>query len=195
MKKLSYKIINGITIYRIVAAPILVYLAVTKNLDLFKWLLPVSFFTDLIDGYLARRFKVTSIAGSKLDSIGDDLTIVAAIIGAFFFNPQFINEELIIIAGLFGLLLLQNVLALLRYKKTTSFHTYLAKTAALFQGFFFILLFFFKEPFYLLFYIAAIFTFLELVEEIILVLILSKWETNVKGIYWILKRKNTGQHL
>lgn len=194
MQKLSYKIINGITIYRIVAAPILVYLAVTKNQDVYKWLLPVSFFTDLIDGYLARRFKVASILGSKLDSIGDDLTIVAAIIGAFFFKPQFIEEELVIIAFLFGLLLLQNVFALIRYKKITSFHTYLAKTAALFQGFFFILLFFFKDPVYLLFYVAAAITFLELVEEIILVFILTKWDTNVKGIYWVLK-KNKVQHL
>lgn len=190
MQKLSYKIINSITIYRIVAAPILAYLALAKNQDIFKWALAISFFTDLIDGYLARRFKVTSILGSKLDSIGDDLTIVAAIIGAFVFKFQFIKEELVIAAVLLGLLFFQHIFSLIRYKKITSFHTYLAKTAAIFQGSFFILLFFLKEPIYLLFYFASIITFLDLIEEIILIFILPKWETNVKGIYWVLKRKN-----
>lgn len=189
MEKLSYKIINSITIYRIVAAPLLAYLAFTKNQDVFKWLLLISFFTDLIDGFLARRFKVVSILGSKLDSIGDDLTIVAALIGVFVFKFQFIKNELIIVGILLVLLIMQHVFALFRYSKITSFHTYLAKTAAVFQGSFFILLFFFEEPIYPLFYVAAIITFLDLVEEIILILILPKWEANVKGIYWVLKRK------
>jgi len=189
MQKLSYKIINSITIYRIIAAPLLAYLAFTKNLDLFKWLLAISFSTDLIDGYLARRFKVTSTVGSKLDSIGDDLTIVAALIGLFVFKYQFIHEQIVILGILFALYILQNVLAFMRYKRMSSFHTYLAKTAAILQGLFFILLFFFKEPVYFLFYGASIITFLDLLEEIILVLILPQWETNVKGVYWVWKRK------
>lgn len=189
MQKLSYKIINSITIYRIIVAPLLAYLAISKNLDVFKWLLTISFFTDLIDGYLARRFKVTSKFGSKLDSVGDDLTIVAAMVGAFVFKFQFITEELMVISILFGLLILQNVCAFIRYKKMTSFHTYVAKIAAFLQGSFFLLLFFFNEPIHFLFYFAAIITFLNLVEEIILILILPKWEANVKGIYWVLKRK------
>lgn len=189
MLKLSYKIINGITIYRIIAAPLLIYLAYIKNLDIFKWLLCISFMTDLIDGYLARRFKVTSIIGSKLDSIGDDLTIVAAIIGAFVFRYQFIIEEIIPLLILLGLFIIQNTLAFIRYRKMTSFHTYLAKIGAILQGAFFILIFFFIEPLYFLFYTAAIITGLNLIEEIIMILMLPKWEANVKGIYWILKRR------
>ncbi len=71
----------------------------------------------------------------------------------------------------------------------TSYHTSLAKIAAIFQGSFFILLFFFIEPIYFLFYTAAIITSLNLIEEIIMILMLPKWEANVKGIYWIMKRK------
>lgn len=192
MQKLSYKIINGITIYRIVAAPLLAYLAFTKNQEVFKWLLFISFFTDLIDGYLARRFKATSIVGSKLDSLGDDLTIVAAIIGVFIFKFHFIQEVIVIVYILLGLFFIQHICAFIRYRKITSFHTYMAKTAAILQGSFFILLFFFEDPVYLLFYVAALLTFLDLVEEIILVLMLPKWEANVKGIYWVLKRKKDG---
>ncbi|MBC7693908.1 MAG: CDP-alcohol phosphatidyltransferase family protein [Burkholderiales bacterium] len=189
MHTLSYKIINSITIYRIIAAPLLSYLAFIKNQDVFKWLLLLSFFTDLIDGYLTRRFKATSILGSKLDSIGDDLTIIAAIIGVIIFKYQFIIEEIIPLGILLGLFIVQNVLAFVRYRKMTNFHTYLAKIAAILQGSFFILLFFFTQPIYILFYVAAIITGLNLIEEIIMIFMLPKWKANVKGIYWVLKRK------
>jgi CDP-diacylglycerol--glycerol-3-phosphate 3-phosphatidyltransferase len=189
MLKLNYKVINGISIYRIIASPVLAYLAFTRNLDLFKWLLLISFLTDLIDGFLARQFKVTSVLGAKLDSIGDDLTIVAAIIGAFVFKFDFIKEEIIPLMILLVLFLIQNTLAFIRYRKMTSFHTYIAKIAAILQGSFFILIFFFSEPLYYLFYTAAIITGLNLIEEIIMILMLPNWEANVKGIYWIMKRK------
>jgi CDP-diacylglycerol--glycerol-3-phosphate 3-phosphatidyltransferase len=41
-----------------------------------------------------------------------------------------------------------------------------------------------------LFYAAALVTTLDLIEEIILVWLLPKWEINVKGLYWVYKRKN-----
>lgn len=188
MHKKSFYVINAITFYRILAAPVLVYLIYTNNINLFKYLLPVSFFTDLIDGYLARKFKATSIFGSRLDSIGDDLTIIAAIIGVFVFKKEFIDANFELVFIMIGLLVIQNIVALIKYRKTTSFHTYLAKISAVFQGCFLILLFLLPEPIYLLFYLAAIFTILDLLEEIIMVFIMPKWKANIKGIYWVLKK-------
>ena len=105
MKK-SFYLINLITLYRLVAALVLVILIFNKKFDLFKWLLALSFFTDLIDGFLARKFKVSSILGSRLDSIADDSTVVAALIGLFVFKPDFIQEEMNFLLGLFVLFLL-----------------------------------------------------------------------------------------
>ena len=156
---------------------------------MFKWFLTVSFFTDSIDGYLARKYKVASIVGSKLDSIGDDLTIVAAIAGMLVFKLQFIKDHMVIIAVLLALLILQNIFALIRYGKVTSFHTYLAKIAAVFQGVFLILVFFLPAPVYELFYAASVITILDLAEEIVLIFILPNWESDVKGIHWAVKRK------
>jgi len=188
VRKLSYRVINGITIYRILAAPVLIYLIFANRFDIFKWLLLFSFFTDFIDGFLARKFKVTSILGSRLDSIGDDLTILAAITGLFIFDPVFIRKELVILVVLFSLFLFQILVSIIRYGKLTSFHTYLAKSAALLQGIFFILYFLLSQPILLLFYAAAIVTALDLIEEIVIVFVLPKWEANVKGIYWVMKK-------
>jgi len=191
MNKRSYYLVNGITLYRLLAAPILVCLIFAGKIDLFKWLLAVSFSTDAIDGFLARKFKVASAYGSKLDSIADDLTILAAVIGLFVLKRDFINDNLVIVSILLGLFVLQNILSLIKYRKLSSFHTYLAKVAAVVQGSFLILMFLLPEPVYPLFYAAVIISALDLVEETILVIIIPKWRTNVKGLYWVIKERKT----
>ena len=191
MKSTSYYFINGITLYRLVAAPFLVFLIFTGRIEIFKWLLGISFFTDLIDGWLARKFKVASVLGTILDSIADDCTVLAAVTGMIVLKADFFYSELPILMVLLGLFAVQNITALIRYKKITSFHTYLAKTAAILQGTFFILLFFLPEPVYVLFYAAAIITAVELAEEIILVFYLPEWKANVKGLFHVIsERKN-----
>ena len=193
MKKDTHKpawyVINGITLYRIIAAPFLLVLIFTSQYDLFKWLLGLSFFTDLIDGFLARKYNVASILGTRLDSIGDDLTVLVGIIALFIIKLEFIKEQKFIFLFLLLLFMIQTIYALIRYGKMTNFHTYLAKTAALLQGIFLLVTFFSDEPNVILFYAAAIITILELIEEIILVKLLQDWETNVKGIYWVLKKQ------
>ena len=187
--KQAWYIINGITLYRIIAAPFLLLLIFTGQFDIFKWLLGVSFFTDLIDGFLARKFKVTSILGTRLDSIGDDLTVLVAVIALFVTKMEFIKEQKVIFIILLSLFLIQTLYAFTRYGKITSFHTWLAKTAALLQGVFLLHVFLTDKPNLILFYGAAIITILELTEEIILVSLLPDWQTNVKGIYWVLRKK------
>lgn len=188
MQRTSYYLINAITLYRLISAPLLVLLLIFPRQDIFKWLIAFSFFTDSIDGWLARKYKVESPTGAKLDSIADDLTILVALAGLYVFKTEFIQEQLAIILVLLALLVLQTSYALFKYRKTSSFHTYMAKMAAILQGSFMILAFFMTEPLSLLFYIAAFVTGIELIEEIIITYYLPVWETNVKGLYWVIKR-------
>lgn len=185
----AYYMINGITLYRIITAPLLVILLFKGEQELFKWLLGVSFFTDLIDGVLARTFKVTSILGTRLDSIGDDLTVLVAILGLGVLQPRFFIEQWTILVPLGILFLLQTGFALYRYGRITSFHTYLAKLAALAQGIFLLSFFFFETINYPLFYSAAFITIAELAEEIIIVWVLPQWKSNVRGLWWVLQKK------
>ncbi len=189
MNKRNYYLVNGITLYRIVAFPVLVLLIFNKQIDWFKWLLALSFCTDAVDGFFARRFSVTSIAGATLDSVGDDLTVLAGIIGMIVFKNAFFKEEIFPVILLASLFALQTGIAFIKYGRMTSFHTYAAKIAAVAQGSFLILLFFLPEPLYQLFYSAMLITALELVEEIIITFMLPEWKANVKGLYWIVKRR------
>lgn len=187
--KVSYYVINGITLYRLIAAPGLLILMVLGEIDIFKWLLAFSFFTDSIDGFLARRYKVTSVMGARLDSLADDMTTVVAVIALFVLKKDFVLDNIIAIVILLAFYVIQTGMALAKYKRVSSFHTYLAKLAAVFQGVFLILVFFLPEPPVILFYAAVIVTILDLIEEMVLVVILPEWEVNVKGVYWVKRRK------
>lgn len=185
----AVRMVNIITLYRIITSPLLIFLIFLDQLNIFKWLLLASFSTDAIDGRLARKYKAVSILGSKLDSIGDDLTVLVGIIALLKTNPEFIKEQAFVMIGLLGLFFIQLSLSLFKYKKLSSFHTYLAKMAAVSQGFFLLSVFFFETIFYPLFYTALVITAFELIEEIILTLLLPKWKNDVKGLYWVLKKE------
>ena len=187
MRPHNFYLVNGITLFRLIAAPLILAFVFTDQPVIFGYLLGACFFTDVIDGYLARKLGVASVFGAKLDSLADDLTFAAAILGAVVFKLDFLFDHIRIIGPLVGIYFLQLLLALLRYHRVSSFHTYLAKIATLLTGSFFILLFITEKPSYLLFYAATFASTLDLLEEIILVFMLPTWRPNVKGIYWILK--------
>ena len=193
MPTTGYYLVNGVTLYRAVSSVFLLYFIWTRNVEVFKWLLAISFFTDVIDGFLARRFMVSSIMGARLDSLADDLTVLMGILGIFRFQPEFLQQELPWIIILIAMYLIQTTMALVRYGRVSSFHTYMAKGAAILQGSFLILIFFLPEWPLALFHLAAVFTILDLIEEIILVLVLPEWESDVKGLYWV-KKKNRGKN-
>lgn len=166
----------------------MVWLALNHQFNTFKWLIALGFFTDAIDGYLARRYGVNSKLGAMLDSIADDLNLAAAILGVYVLDPDFFVKERITILIMAGLYLTQTLLALIKYHQLTTFHTYLAKTAAVLQGLFLIAFFFLGQPLYWLFYIMAVVTAMELVEEIVLILRLSHSQNDIKGLFWLRKK-------
>jgi CDP-diacylglycerol--glycerol-3-phosphate 3-phosphatidyltransferase len=185
MRKSSYYTVNGITLWRVVMAPLVIFLAIKGDEGLFKWLLAISFLTDAVDGILARRYHISTKTGARLDSMGDDLTILAGFAGMLVFHFDFVRQELIPLVILAGLFFLQVVLALYRYGKMTAFHTILAKGAAILQAVFLLTMFFWPEVQKLLFYAAAALTVLDLAEEIVLVMLLREWRADVKGLYWL----------
>lgn len=193
MHRTAYYVVNAITLYRLAAAFVLFALILGDRVDIFKWLLAVSFFTDMIDGYLARKYHVDSVWGARIDSLADDFTMLVGIIATCVLKPDFIRSEFVMVAVLLGLYVVQTVLAIIRYHRISSFHTYLAKGAALLQGSFLILLFFLPTPPTVLFYIASTVTILDISEEIILVLLLREWQTDVKGLYWVLRKQRQRQ--
>lgn len=192
-EKTSYIVVNSITMYRLVSAPILLVLAWLGYHDLFKWLIAFSFFTDAIDGPISRRYKVTSVFGAKLDSVADDATVIVSTLALWFINPDFLREHWKALAIMIGVLGIQITAALVAYGKVTSFHTYLAKAAAVVQALFFFAILFELPMAVEMFYAAIGISILQLVEEIAMIIVLPQWKSDVKGLYWALKERRAGR--
>lgn len=182
----NYNIADWFSFYRIAAAPILILLIVLDQRLLFTWFLLISYTTDAIDGFLARKLKITSTRGSQLDSMGDQITLVIGLIGLYFFEPDFIKKNLILILIVFIPYIIQMLIAFIKYGKATAFHTYLAKLSAMTQAVFILWLLFF-EPVYWLFYVLIVIGLIETIEEIALIFMYDEWVAGVKGYYWARK--------
>ena len=182
----NFNIADWFSFYRILAVPLLVTLIWLGERELFTWFLLVSYSTDAIDGFLARKLKIASARGSQLDSIGDQITLVVGLIGLLVFENEFMMTNYVLIFIVFIPYILQMILAFYKYGKATAFHTYLAKSSAVLQGVFILFTLFFT-PVYWLFYLMIVIGVLETIEEITLIYMYDKWVDNVKGIYWALK--------
>ena len=69
----DFNIADWISFYRIMAVPVLIYFIGRGEREIFTWLLGVSYATDAIDGFIARKLKISSARGSQLDSYGDQV--------------------------------------------------------------------------------------------------------------------------
>ena len=184
----NYNIADWFSFYRIAAAPFLIVFILLSDREIFAWLLLISYCTDAIDGFLARKLKITSPRGSQLDSMGDQITLVLGLIGLFVFETSFIKENIILITIAFIPYIIQMIIAYLKYGKATAFHTYLAKLSAMVQSIFILWSLFFS-PDYPLFYIMIGIGLLETFEEIVLIYMYDNWASDVKGIYWAYRDK------
>ena len=184
----NFNIADWFSFYRIFAAPILLLLIYLDQRLIFTWLLLISYSTDTIDGFLARKLKITSPRGSQLDSIGDQITLIMGLLGLFYFETNFIKANLFLILIAFIPYIIQMILAYLKYGKATAFHTYLAKLSAILQSLFILWSLFFT-PNYTLFYIMIIIGLIETFEEITLIFMYDNWASDVKSIIWALRDK------
>ena len=184
----NFNIADWFSFYRVLIAPILLALIIFDLRLIFTWFLLISYATDAIDGYLARKLKITSPRGSQLDSFGDQITLIIGLIGLFYFETPFIKTNIILIVIVFIPYVIQMLIAYRKYGKATAFHTYLAKLSAILQSLFILWSLFFS-PEYALFYIMIVVGLLETFEEIMLIFMYDNWASDVKGIYWALKDK------
>lgn len=181
---------DWISIYRIIAIPVLVIALLVKMDIVFGIFLGLSLISDLIDGYVARKFNMATRRGARLDSIGDAFTFIMAFIGIIVLRNDFLQENWVLITTTVILYLAQILVSIILFEHPTSYHTYLAKAAAFLQGCFILTLLLVGTYDWLLFITVGI-TIAEIIEEFILIFIIGGEPVNVKGLFWILRdRKN-----
>ena len=179
---------NAISIARIAASPVLVGLALAGQESGYTWLLLPALASDILDGLIARWFHLQSALGAKLDSIGDLLVTLAALFGIWTFHPEVYLDHWPALALFMATGVLEYVLAMLRYGRLSSFHTWSSKVAGtLLVAFVFVLFLDGFNPAW--FYLAIGTAVLASLEEYALLALVPQWRSNVRGIWVILRER------
>lgn len=184
----TYNIAEWIPFLRIVAVPF-IFATILMDVRVYTGILFLAIFaSDALDGFVARTYNLVTRRFAILDSTGDVLMLLIGIYGFYFYETAFFLDNLPVISITIGLYLLQQTISLIRFGKITSFHTVSAKAAAVVQAVFLASMFIFGViPW--LFIITIAISIIETVEEILLIFIIREWQYNLKGLYWILKKK------
>ncbi len=187
-KKEFWTIPNLITTYRLLMVPVILYFAISGREKLFAIFLVINLVSDIIDGYIARRFKMETEIGAKLDSFADNFNYVLAFIGFFIFKLEDFRPHIISLIIFFSMLVLTVIVPLIKFRKFPSYHLYTTKIGGYIQGAFFICLFTigFITPFY---YFMIAWGIMGAVECIAIDLLIPEMRSNVKGLYWVLKER------
>lgn len=189
-KEKIWNVPNALSFYRLAIFPYILYLAFTGNEDLFAVFLCISLVTDILDGFIARYFKLQTKFGAQLDSLADIGVYVLAVYGIIKFKSDEIGSSMIYFWIFLAILILEILVALIKFRRNSSLHLYSAKITGYLQGIFFFLLFAWGFQ-YELFIIAMVFGTMARTEEIIILLKIKEMRSDAKGLYWILKEEKS----
>jgi CDP-diacylglycerol--glycerol-3-phosphate 3-phosphatidyltransferase len=175
---------NAISLYRLLTFPLILVLALVGNEYWFVILISINLVTDILDGFIARRFNLTTRFGAALDNLADIGTYILALTGLFIFKWLEIQPYAWLLYLFFFVFALSYLVAFLRFRKIPGLHIYSAVIAGYLQGVFFFVLFVFG--FHLWFYYIAVgWGVIAYIEKIIILLIVDDIRPGLKGLVWI----------
>jgi phosphatidylglycerophosphate synthase len=183
---------NLLSCGRLLLVPILLALAWNNQPHIFLPCLTVSILTDAADGFLARRCKVASEFGARLDSWADFGTTVALPFCAWWLRPDVIHQEAVALGIAAFFFLTPIAVGFVKYRRLTSYHTWGAKlvfvvvsitVVAIFAG----------GPGWLLRFAVPLIVVSQ-IDELAITLMLPEWHANVPSSWHALQiKRNSAQ--
>ncbi|MCP4188440.1 MAG: CDP-alcohol phosphatidyltransferase family protein [Gammaproteobacteria bacterium] len=179
-----YNLPNAVSFLRVLLVPVLFYLAINQQPYWFFGAVLFSEFTDVLDGYLARKLNQMTIVGSHLDSWGDFLIYVSMAACAWILWPALVAEYWLYIGLIVLSFTLPVIVGLIKYQSLTSYHTWSVKTAVAVTVVGYLLLFsgILDWPIKL----AAAVCIYAAAEEIVITLISEKERVNVRSVWHVI---------
>lgn len=120
---------NALTGLRLLLVPVLWALALMGQ----AWLVGagtlLAWFTDMIDGPLARRLGSTSRWGSTFDSVADHVLSTSLVLWLVLLRPEFVREQFPLLLGWSILALSTVAVGMIRFGKPGDLHLYSGKLA------------------------------------------------------------------
>ncbi len=189
MDKKLLNVPNALSLYRLLSFPFVLFMALAGIEDLFVFFILFNLITDILDGVIARAFKLQTDFGARLDSLADVGTYILAIVGVFKFKFFDFEPHFYTFFSFIGLFIMTEIFSLLKFGKPPCLHLYACKLGGYIQGAFFFLLFAygFYTGFY---YFMVIWGILAFVEHLLVQILIDQMIPNQKGLYWVLKSRN-----
>ncbi len=186
-----WSLANALTAFRLViAAPFMLVFAIAGQREFFLWMLVASFFTDFIDGTVARLSGPPSRFGAVLDSWADVTAYVAIAISVWLLWPEVVRREWTPFTAIVAGFAAPSLIGLAKFGRFTSYHTLLVKAAvaATAVG---LLLLLWGGPAWP-FRLAAALAVLAAVEEIAITSVLEQPRSDVRGIFAVWRSRRRG---
>ncbi len=178
---------NTLSAARIVAAPVLLWFVALSDVVAFTWVLLPAMLTDVADGWIARSRHVRSRLGSRLDSVADTLLLCAGLAGVVAFKREVLVDHAWWCAAALALWGLECSVAFARYRRLSSFHTYLSKAAGVLLALYAAVLFIHGHEDWL-FHAAIGVAMAASLEELLLLRRFPQWRADVRGLWWVKRR-------
>ncbi len=180
---------NFISLYRLLAFPVILFMALTGREHWYVILLCISLVSDVLDGNLARLLKQQTHFGAALDNLADICTYAMALLGLFIFKWDEIEPHSWLLFLFLGVFVISYIVSFARFGKIPGLHLYSAVSAGYIQSIFFFVLFVFG--FYpWMYYLAVGWGVIAYIEKIFVLFVLDDIKIGVKGLYWLLKKNN-----
>lgn len=177
---------NVLSGYRLLIAPFILWLIIDRNESLFAVFICISLVTDMLDGMIARVFKMATRFGARLDSLADMGMYVLAIYGALVFKWDDIQPDIWMLYVFLGTYITAHVFSLIKFRSYPSLHLYSCKSGGYLQGIFFFVLFAYDYVPWL-YFLALGWGVLSYIEELLVLIVLPEMRSNARGLYWVLK--------
>ena len=172
---------NVLSIFRLASSPILLVLGWHGATSLFLTLFAVGLLTDVLDGWLARRWKQESDFGATLDQWADFALWVCLPFGAWWLWPDTLHREGPYVILAIVCLLLPTAIAYGKYGEVPGYHTWSAKLSSVLMGLAvpLLLLFDVSWPFRL----AALFQVVCAIDELGITYLFSECRHDVPSVF------------
>jgi CDP-diacylglycerol--glycerol-3-phosphate 3-phosphatidyltransferase len=177
---------NALSIYRLLMAPVLMGLAMAGRERAYVILIVVSLVSDILDGLIARTFRLQTEFGAKLDSIADDATYIAAFMGVYVFKRAEIGMHMPLLYAFMAMVVLTSLVHLVKFRRFLSFHLYSFRIGGYLQGGFLLFLFLYGFEIHI-FYAVFPYGIAACLEVIAVTLVVRQPISNARGLYWVLR--------
>jgi phosphatidylserine synthase len=180
---------NQMTAARIAMLPVLWVCALLSLPALVGIGVLISFVTDVLDGYFARKLGQVSAFGSKFDSLADNLLIPSGLVWLWMLRPEVYRDHALICLMAIALYVTALLVGLIKFRRFANLHLQSARIGAVAIYIFASHAFIADQYSPLLFYIAVGMFMLSDAEGLLLQLICTEVDEHMGSILLVVRRR------